>query len=126
VSYKQSKKGRRADLGEPFFRSSWEANIARWLNWRIERGELLSWEHEPRTFTFPALRGAVCYTPDFRVVHADGSEEWLEVKGYETSRDRTKWRRLAKHYPEVKLTVIGPDLYKSIKHRHGGLPHWER
>lgn len=125
-AYDRIKRGSAPDLGDIKFRSSWERNVARWLNWRVAKGELLAWEYEPFTFTFPGVvRGAVCYTPDFKLHYADGRVEWLEVKGWETSKDRTKWRRLRQHYPQITLTVLGAPAYKSLSQQFGGLPHWE-
>jgi hypothetical protein len=125
--YGHIKKGRAEDLGPTYFNSAWERNVARWLNWRIALGELESWEYEPDTFHFSGvLRGAVCYTPDFRLRYPDGTAEFLEVKGYETSTDRTKWKRMAKHHPTVKLTILGRKEYRQLTQLYGGLPHWER
>lgn len=126
-AYDRIKRGSAADLGGTHFRSSWERNVARWLNWRIEQGEVVSWEFEPHRFTFPGvLRGPGGYTPDFRLVLPDGSVEWLEVKGRELPADRSKWKRMKQFYPEVKLTVLGADTYKSLQSKFGGLPFWER
>jgi hypothetical protein len=59
------------------------------------------------------------------LVYPDGRAEFLEVKGWETSRDRTKWKRMKKHYPLVTLVVLGRKEYRTLEKRHGGLPHWE-
>lgn len=100
--------------------------MARWLNWRQEKGEIAKWEFEPHTFTFPGVtRGAVCYTPDFRLTYPDGSTEWIEVKGWEKPADRGKWKKLRQYYPLVKLTILGEPAYKSLSQQFGGLPHWE-
>lgn len=126
ASYARIKRGRAGDLGATHYRSSWERNIARWLNWRKEKGEITAWAYEPQTFVFSGVsRGAVSYLPDFRLTYPDGSVEWLEVKGRETSVDRTKYKRMKQFYPHVKLTVLGADVYKSLSQQFGGLPHWE-
>lgn len=126
-AYSRIKRGKAADLGDVHYRSSWERNFARFLNWRVEKGEIKRWEYEAETFVFHGVtRGAVCYLPDFRLTYPDGSIEFVEVKGRETSKDRTKWKRMAKYYPNVKLTVFGESAYKSLSHNFGGLPHWER
>jgi hypothetical protein len=41
--------------------------------------------------------------------------EWFEVKGRELSSDRSKRKRMEKHYPEVELTVIGRAEYSALK-----------
>lgn len=125
--YTRIRRGKRDDLGDIHFRSSWEANMARVLKWRQEQQEILLWEFEPRTFVFSGVsRGVVAYLPDFRLTYPDGSIEYLEVKGRETSKDRTKWSRLRKHYPDVKLIVIGKAEYRLLCQRFGDLPFWER
>jgi hypothetical protein len=93
----------------------------------VARGELAGWQYEPFTFTFAGVtRGAVCYTPDFKLLYPDGSHEWLEVKGWETSRDRTKWRRMKQFYPLEKLTVLGEQAYRCLSQQFGGLEGWEK
>lgn len=126
-AYDRIRRGRRADLGDVSFRSAWEANVARWLNLRIAAGELASWAFEPRVFSFPGVtRGAVCYTPDFRLVYPNGEVEYLEVKGREVSKDRTKWKRMREYYPHVKLSVLGAPAYKSLQTQVAGrIPQWE-
>ncbi len=96
---KRTNIGKRKDLGE-FFRSSWEANVARWL-----KSKALSYEFEPRVFTFEGVKhGTVSYCPDFKL--ADGT--WIEVKGMLDGRDKTRVRRFKKHYPEEfkKLVAV--------------------
>ena len=54
--------GRREDLGETWFRSSWEANYARYLNLLARMKIVERWEYEPETFWFDGVkRGAVSY-----------------------------------------------------------------
>jgi hypothetical protein len=73
-------------------RSGWEANVA-----RVFKHKNQSFEYEPKTFFFEGVkRGAVIYTPDFRL--ADGT--WVEVKGYLDGRGRAAIRRFKQYYPE--------------------------
>jgi hypothetical protein len=120
-------RGRRADLGNIYFRSRMEANVARWLEWMRNGGQIANWEYEPRRFEFPGeVRGAVCYIPDFRVTELDGTHYWIEVKGREFSRDRTKWKRMAKHHPAEQLRVIRKAEYRDItKLCSEHIPEWE-
>jgi hypothetical protein len=121
-----SKSGKRDDIGI-YVRSRWEANYCRYLTHLQKEGRIKKWEYEPRTFVFYGVtRGCVSYLPDFRLTYPDGSIEYIEVKGRETSKDRTKWKRMAKFYPEVKLTVVREADYKSLAVNFGGLPFWER
>lgn len=105
--------GKRADLDDRYFRSSWEANYARYLNWLIEQGQIDQWEYEPRTFEFPVKRGTRFYTPDFKVWKG-GAYEWHEVKGWMTQQSRTALKRFAKYYPEEILVLIDKDVYAGI------------
>lgn len=121
----RGKGGFREDIGR-YVRSRWEANYCRYLNHLQSEGKVSRWDYEPTTFTFPETRGARSYLPDFLVIYPDGSEVYVEVKGYEKPEDRTKWRRLKKHYPDVKLVVVGADAYRAICSEYGGLPNWEK
>lgn len=106
--------GKRDDLGI-YVRSSWEANYCRYLNWLVSIGEIESWQFEPDTFEFTKIRrGSRFYTPDFKIVNLDGSIEYHEIKGYMDAKSKTKLKRMAKYYPEVKLIVIDSDAYRAL------------
>lgn len=118
--------GKRADLGGVYFRSSWEANYARYLTWLQAQGVIRSWEFEPETFEFPIRKGQRFYVPDFRVTEADGSVSYHEVKGWMDPRSATKLRRMAKYHPEVRIVLIGKDEYRAIARSMSRmLPGWE-
>jgi hypothetical protein len=96
-----------------FYRSRWEYRYALYLEFMKKHKHIVEWEHEPKTFYFEGIkRGTNNYKPDFRVIFPSGNEEWIEVKGYETSKDRTKYKRMAKYHPDVKLRVIGKEWFK--------------
>jgi len=113
--------GKRDDLDGRYFRSSWEANYARYLNWLIKVGEIESWEYETEEFEFPVKRGNVRYLPDFIVTNQDGTKEYHEVKGYMDNDSRVKLKRMAKYYPDIKVIVIGKDSYHAIMRQIGNL-----
>jgi hypothetical protein len=99
-----------------YYRSQWEANYARYLEWLRKRGEILEWDHEPKTFWFEGIRRGVCsYKPDFRVVERNGSVVWHEVKGWMDQRSRTCLNRMAKYFPDEVVIVIDATQYKAIK-----------
>lgn len=107
--------GKRADLDGKYFRSSWEANYARYLNWLIAQRQIVSWEYEVDTFEFrPIKRGTRFYTPDFKIHNLNGSIEYHEIKGYMDRRSATKLKRMAKYYPAVKVVLIDSDAYKTL------------
>jgi hypothetical protein len=123
---KRSASGKREDLDNRYFRSAWEANYARYLNWSKEQATIQTWEYEPQTFIFHGVtRGVLTYTPDFKVINSDGSYEWHEVKGYMDRVSKAKLKRMAKFYPDEKVIVIGPDEYKAIAKWKALFSDWE-
>lgn len=119
--------GRRADLENKYFRSSWEANYARYLNFLVRQRQIVSWSFEAESFEFPVKRGTRFYTPDFKVVNLNGSVEYHEIKGWMDQRSRTKLNRMKKHHPHIKLLLIEQRAYYEIAHKVGPLiPGWER
>lgn len=123
--------GKREDLDNRFFRSSWEANFARYLNLMIERKQrdIASWEYEPQEFWFHEIqRGTRSYLPDFKVHFTDGEYHWYELKGWMDNVSKTKLKRFAKYYPEEadKLSIIGKTEYNNIMHHWSKcIPNWE-
>jgi len=117
--YSRTKSGRRSDLGNIFFRSSWEANIARYFNYLN-----IKWEFEPKTFYFDGIkRGCISYLPDF---YLPETNEWVEVKGWMDQKSRTKLKRFAKYFPDEKLILIDKKEYARIEKQYGYLiKNWE-
>lgn len=122
---KRGRGGRRADLGNAYFRSRWEANYARYLNWLKANKQIVDWEYEPSTFEFPVKRGSKFYTPDFLVTEKNGEQAYHEVKGYMDQKSATKMRRMKTHFPKVRILVIDKNAYSAIAKNMGGLPNWE-
>ena len=110
-----------------FYRSAWEANYARYLQWLKERGQIESWQHEPRTFWFEQIkRGCRSYLPDFIVTERNGDEAYHEVKGWMDDRSKTKLGRMAKYFPEVCVVVIKQREYDEIRRKVSPIiPGWE-
>lgn len=119
--------GRRADLGDRYFRSRWEANYARYLNWLVAHKQIREWEYEPVTFKFDWItRGTRSYTPDFRVVNRDGSREYHEIKGMMSQKAATALKRMAKHFPNVKIVLVDGPYYRDIARKLGPMIEgWE-
>jgi len=116
-------------LGGCYFRSSWEANWARYLNFRMRKGEVLGWEFEADTFDFPVLLndGAAFYTPDFKVRMPDGAVEYHEVKGQMSPEGKLKLSRMREFYPQITVRLVDREVYRRVGRRFAGrLPHWER
>lgn len=119
--------GKRSDINGIYFRSSWEANYARYLNWLISNGEIVSWEFEAETFEFSKIkRGSKFYTPDFKIVNQDRSVEFHEIKGYMDPKSITKIKRMGRYFPKIKLVVIDSDSYKKLSRDvRKMIPNWE-
>lgn len=110
-----------------YYRSRWEANYARYLEWLKSLGQIADWKHESKTFWFDGIkRGCVSYLPDFEVTNIAGPSEFHEVKGWMDDRSKTKIARMARYFPEVKLIVIDSKAYRAIKRKVSAIvPDWE-
>lgn len=120
--------GKRPDLGDQYFRSRWEANIARYLNLLMASGEICRWEYEPDTFWFHKIkRGTRSYTPDFKVWEKKDSEPYyIEVKGWMTKQSKTRLDRMKRYYPGVRIDLIEQSRYRQIMRTAKALiPEWE-
>jgi hypothetical protein len=113
-----TKIGKRKDIlvnNQPaFFRSGWEANVARWLTYTKKK-----WDYEPEVFYFDGIKnGTVSYCPDFRY---GKTGLWLEVKGYLEPKGKTAINRFRRYHPQEfkKLRAIvgspGTDADKFFK-----------
>lgn len=126
--YSRCKGGKREDLGNIYFRSSYEANYARYLNFLITNNEILKWEYEPDTFCFNKIkRGVRSYTPDFKVFLNNRQVEYHEVKGWDYPKGVTARKRMVKYYPSEKLVLVGEEFFKAVKSQgfHRLIPNWE-
>ena len=96
-----------------YYRSKWEANYARYLQFLKDNKAIKDCKHEGKTFWFEGLkRGTMSYLPDFLVIKNDDSEEYHEVKGYMDSKSATKIKRMAKYHPTIKLRVVDKIWFK--------------
>lgn len=98
-----------------YFRSGWEVNYARYLEFLKDNGKISKWEYEPDTFWFEKIkRGVRSYTPDFKVFNLDGTFEYHEVKGWMDKKSATKLKRMGIYHPQIKMVLIDKSVYKSI------------
>ncbi len=98
-----------------FFRSKWEFHYAQHLQGQKEKGFILDWEHEPKTFWFEEIkRGTRSYLPDFKVTKNDKTHCWVEVKGYMDAKSKTKMKRFKKYYPEEELYLVRADFFMNL------------
>lgn len=126
-TYSRSHGGKRDDLNNLYFRSSWEANYARYLNWLVSIGEIKSWRYEQKVFEFAKIkRGSRIYIPDFEITNNDESIEYHEIKGWMDAVSATKLKRMSKYYPDVKVLLIGKqEYYKLARDLRNLIPNWE-
>lgn len=117
------------DIGQQriYFRSKWEANYARYLEWLRANGNIDTWEYEPHTFWFEGIRrGVVSYKPDFRVTEAGDRIFWHEVKGYMDHRSTLTLKRMAKYHPGERIVLVdGPRYYAIRRQCSGFIEGWE-
>lgn len=126
--YSRTRGGKRHDLNDQYFRSSWEANFARYLNLLIKNGDIIKWEYEPDTFDFTEIkRGIRSYTPDFKVFDtADAEPYYYEIKGWMDDKSKTRLKRMAKYHPDIQIIVFGQKDYRSLEGSLSALiPYWE-
>ena len=121
------KAGPREDLNDLFFRSAWEANYARYLEWLKKKGEIFDWKYEPDTFWFFKIkRGVRSYKPDFKVWEKQDSKPYyIEIKGWMDPRSKTKLKRMAKYYPQIKIVIVDRIQYREIAKWQRLIPGWE-
>lgn len=96
--------GKRNDIGH-YARSSWEANIARLLNYLN-----IQYEFEKHQFTLIDSDGSnIIYTPDFKIYN-----RFIEVKGWWNEKSIKLKQLMGKQYPNIKITYIDEKLYKKL------------
>lgn len=125
--FSRSNQGKREDLGGLYFRSTWEANYARYLNFLKERKKIWRWEYEADTFWFEGIkRGCRFYTPDFKVWDSETSEpRYVEVKGWMDQKSKTKLDRMKRYYPQIKIELVTEREYRALANYAAMIPSWE-
>ncbi len=113
------KSGPRKDLNNIFFRSRWEANFARYLNYIGAK-----WQFEPKTFQFIGeTKGVISYLPDF---YLPKLKLYVEIKGHMDSRSRSKLKKMEKYYPDVEVYIIMKKEYDEIQNEYANkIDNWE-
>lgn len=109
-----------------FFKSAWEINYARWLQWLKDDKQILDWEYEPEFFHFKTIKkGTKCYVVDFRIKLLNGTLEYHEVKGYMDPKSRTKLKRFLKFYPHLSLKLVTGAWFKKYQDQLKAIiPEW--
>lgn len=108
--------GFRKELKEVFL-SSWEANLARVLNYLN-----IKWEYEKESFDITSDFSKGSYLPDFFI----GNNMIIEVKGYWDYKSLLKVNVFKEKYPNYNLLLIDGDMFYSLdKIYRNKLPNWE-
>lgn len=95
------KGGFREDLGR-YFRSSWEANFARYLSF-----ENRIWKYEPQRFFFS---DGTSYLPDFLV-----DDTWIEIKGWMSKEGQRKIDMFHKEFSHLRFELVDGVKYKQLE-----------
>lgn len=117
-NYSRAFGGLREDLNAGF-KSSWEANIARILNYKG-----VDWKYEVLSHGFKVETGY--YIPDFTVYHSNSSFTILEVKGFWDSESLKKMWSFRHTYPDEELIIIDKDYYALLEKKYKqNIQNWE-
>jgi hypothetical protein len=84
------------------YRSLWELEYAQHLNERLAAGEIVEWHYEAVRFKWAPK---TTYTPDFLLLYPDGSQEFVEVKGYLRESANVKFKTCAERYKGFKWSM---------------------
>lgn len=104
-----------ADGRKFYVKSSWEKSYLFYLAWLKKNKQIEEFSYESRTFWFEGIKRGVCsYKPDFCIHERNGTETYVELKGYFDARSKTKIKRMKKYWPEIKLVVIDAKAWKKL------------
>ena len=124
-------KGHKRDDLDMYFRSSWEANYARYL--KFKNKDII---YEKTQFPFYNKNGdIICvYTPDFKI----NEEHYIEIKGHADScekwtcsckrciRDKNKSKLMSEQYPNIRVEMIATKEYKKMHEKYKNvIQNWE-
>jgi hypothetical protein len=91
------------------FKSSWEINVAQFLN-----ENQINWKYEDKSYSLSDTRS---YTPDFSIYENDILVKHIEVKGYRRKENKEKFNEFSAKYPQVIVEIWNKEvlLNKKIK-----------
>lgn len=108
--YRTLKQNKYGAIKQNGFHSRKESGYAWELQVRKKAGEIKDFETQRKIELFGENGTRVCnYFIDFVITHNDGTEEFVEVKGFETPVWRLKWKLFEDKYGKdasKKLTII--------------------
>lgn len=92
--YGKVAKSKRLKYNNIHFRSSWEANFAKWCDLSG-----IKWKYEAKTFDL----GQTTYTPDFYLPEFD---LWIEIKGWWKDRDLIKKELFENKFKKLNILYL--------------------
>ncbi|MBS3938778.1 MAG: hypothetical protein KGZ50_09455 [Peptococcaceae bacterium] len=105
------------DLDE-VFRSSWEANFARILNFKQ-----IPWKYEPQMFSLKLEQHSTVYMPDFHLPDIG----YVELKGKWDAAGLRKVMLFRQQYPDLPLYTIDGDMMMSLDELYSTkVPGWSK
>lgn len=105
--------GKRSDLNNQFFRSTWEANIARIMNHLN-----IKWEYEVKRIPYNKTKSHMI---DFYLPETDS---YLDIYAYLDERHLKEF--YGNYESDLKIQIIGKELYKELETQYKNiLPFWE-
>jgi hypothetical protein len=81
-----------------YFRSSWEANFAKWCDLSG-----IKWEYEPKVFDVFLCSKKHGYLPDFYLPEFD---TWIEIKGYLSKDAKAKFEEFKKQHKRINIELF--------------------
>ena len=94
------------------FDSKVELDYYHYLNEQLDKGLIKSFELQvkveliPKYEKFGIKHRAITYTPDFLIIHLDGSKEYVDIKGFGTLASDLRRKLFDYLYPNDKLTWL--------------------
>ena len=76
------------------------------------KGEIFNFELQPKLILLESFKyfgkteRALTYTPDFLIYHLDGTEEYIDIKGYSTQQGELRRKLFKNKFRNSKLTWI--------------------
>lgn len=99
-------------------KSTWEYDIALYLQHLLDNGLITSWDYEPVAFDFPYKKNGVrSYKPDFRVTRGV-REYFIEVKGWRDEKSELKMSLMQHYYPSVRVLYVFERVYRLIRKKY--------
>lgn len=100
---------------EYVFKSSWEVEIAQRLQELFEHSLIQNWDYETKHFDFTDIkRGTRSYCPDFEITLNNGSNLYIEVKGWKMPNAMKRIEMFRERYPDVKFYLIDEKEYEKV------------